>query len=284
MHIIEVPDRNIKKYLPTELSECDTRQYIEMSALIFYFQVGDISYVDFRIHALYKLLEMKAVKKGNQDDEKYSKIYSYSQFIDSFFEISDDKEKVIKQYYIHNPIPDFLGMLTKYYGPADDFEDVTFGEYVDGLEAFVNFNQTGEMVYLYNLLAIFYRTKPLTRKKRLPYNPDEVAIRSKKFLSQPIGIVYGFYLYFASFQKYLTTATLHVQGNEIDLSILFDSSNSSKSNIPGLGMKGVLLNISESGVYGDNNGARNTPLWEVLVRMYDITKRDLDQAAANKTK
>ena len=282
MHLIEFGNK-IKKYLPEDLSECSDVQYIELSALIYYFQCNQISYFDFRIHALYKLLQMKRVKSYVNDELKYSKIFQLSELLDSFFETNDDKQKVIKQYYIHNPIPKFRGALRYYHGPDNDFENVTFGEYLDSLEAFINFDQTGEAIYLYELCAILYRKKSFSLKgfDRQAYNKLTVKKRIKLFENQHLGILYGVYLYFASFQKYISSAKIFVQGNEIDLSVLFDQ-KSEKSELPGLGMKGILLSMAESGVYGDQVGVRNTLLWEVLIRMYEVTKRSIDEQAAYK--
>lgn len=292
MHIIEIPDKKIKRYLPSDLSECDTRQYIEMSALMFFLQIGEIDYTSFRIHSIYKLLDMKRVKSISSkldpeslsaDDElKYSKIYLLSELIDSFFELNHENKRVLKQYFVNNPITQVKGGFRNYFGPADDFEDVTFGEYVDGLEAFINFNQTGEMIYLHQLFAIFYRKRKFFSKKRQKYIPTEIKERTEFFSKQPIGVSYGFYLLFESFQHCLADRKIFVQGNEIDLSIIFSGSKKQTSKLPGLGMKGILLTMAESGVYGDESGVRNTLLWEVLVKMYDITKRDLDQEAAFK--
>ncbi|ANB40923.1 hypothetical protein ACSN7D_001238 [Flavobacterium psychrophilum] len=288
MHIIQIPELKITKYLPTDLSECDPIQYIEMSALIFYYQTGIIDYEEFRVHATYKLLGMKAVRKKIVDYDKYSRIHQLSELIDTFFEENENKEKVIKQYYIHNPIPKFRGAFRNFYGPSNDFDNIKFGEYVDALEAFVNFNQTGELIYLSTLLAIMYRKRDYynsisQKDKRKKYNSDIVHKRAKFFQRQHIGVLYGFYLYFASFQKYLTSATIFIQGSEIDLSILFENKKTKdESKYPGLGMKGVLLSMAESGVYGPEQGVRDTPLWEILIRMYDITKRSLDEEAAYK--
>lgn len=282
MHLIEFGDK-VKRYLPEDLSECSDVQYIELSTLIYMFQTNQIDYNDFRIHALYKLLNMKRVKSHVNDELKYSKIYQMSELIDSFFETNEEKQKVIKQYYIHNPIPKFRGAFRLFYGPDNDFENVTFGEYIDGLEAFINFDQTNEPDYLYELTAILYRKKSFSLKgfDREVYNKSSVKKRAKFFKNQHLGILYGVYLYFASFQKYITNAQVFVQGNEIDLSILFDQ-KADKSELPGLGMKGALLSMAESGVYGDKNGVRKTLLWDVLIRMYDVTKRSLDEEAAYK--
>jgi len=164
MHIIQIPEKNITKYLPEDLSECDTRQYIEMSSLILIYQSGELTYEEFRIHAIYKLLDMKAINPGVEDQLKYSMVYQLSELVDSFFEINEQKERVIKQYYIHNHIPKIRAVFRNFYGPEGDFKS-TFGEYIDALDAFVNFNQTGEVIYLQQMLAIYYRKRnPFTKK------------------------------------------------------------------------------------------------------------------------
>jgi hypothetical protein len=233
MNHLYIPKTGRTIYLPSDLSECDGRQYIEMAALILRYQCREIDYDEFRVQAFYKLLDMKQAKPGINDLEKFANIYQHSQLIDSFFEIDDNQNRVIKQYYINNPVLDFRGALTHFYGPSDEFNNVKFGEYVDGLNHFIDFNETGDTRYLYQLMATFYRHKKsfiVVRKMfdkfdgdvRVPYNPASVNDRAKDFTEQHIGLVYGFYLLFASFQKYMTTAKLYVENNEIDLSVLFN--------------------------------------------------------------
>lgn len=283
MQIVEIPSKNITLYIPADLSECDVVQYIELSALIFFFQTGELSYFDFRIHAIYKLMNMKPVNKNVEDLEKTSRVYQLSEMLDSFFEpqsfqqIQAKKPRDLKMYYTRNPIPSFIGYFRKYYGPEDTFEDVSFGEYIDMLEEFINFNQTNEMVYLHRLLAIGYRPRKFLSKQKVNYSTKKISKRAKQFKAQPIGIVWGFYLYFASFNAYLSDCKIFVQGNELDLSILFTNAKKDKSHIPGMGMKTVLISISETGTYGEMDKVRATNMWEVFTYMHYVTKKNLDQ-------
>jgi len=290
MNHIKIPHTGRDLYIPADLSECDERQYIEMSALILEYQCGHIDYETLRIHAVYKLLDMKQGKATINDNDKFSNIYQLSLLIDSFFETDDNGNKVIKQYYINNPVASFKGAIIDYYGPSDEFNNVTFGEYIDGLGYFIDFRDTGEIKYLHLLLATFYRIKKqdIALSKlldtfdgdvRVKYNAASVASRAKDFEKQHIGIVYGFYLLFASMQKYITTAILIIEGKEIDLTVLFDDSTPSKqkeSDLPGIGMKAIMYSFAESGVYGDIERVRNIPLWEALVHMYHLTKKSKD--------
>lgn len=293
MNHLYIPKTNRTIYMPSDLSECDYRQYIEMSALILQFQCGELTYEDFRVHAVYKLLDMKRGTPCLDDDFKFSNIHQLSLLIDSFFEVDGDGNKVIKQYYIDNPVERFRGALSFYYGPSNEFNNVKFGEYTDALSHFADFNTTGELKYLYLLLATFYRQRKVSTwlsryldkfdgDVRVKYNVFSVNARAKKFHKQHIGIVYGFYLLFASFQKYLSTAKIFIEGREIDLAVLFSDQaepNQKESDLPGLGMKSLMYAFSESNVFGSLNEVREVPLWEVFIRMYDLNKKSKDYEA-----
>lgn len=290
-HSVYIPATNKKYYIPKDLSACDTRQYIEMAALILQYQCNGISFPEFRIHGLYKLLNMRSGGNGIGDTEKFANIYRTSLLLESFFDKGEDGKHTIKLDFINNPVPSFRGMFRSFYGPADEFNNVTFGEYVDGLGHFIDFNQTGELQYLYNLLAVFYRPKKsfigISRLRnkfdgdlREAYVPANVEGRARAFRHQAIGVVFGFYLLFASFQKYMTSCTLYIEGREIDMSLLFEDNTPQKdSGLPGTGMKGVIYSFAESGVFGPLDQVRRTPLWEALLRMYDIYKRGKDYEA-----
>jgi hypothetical protein len=292
MHIVEIPEANLKRYIPSDLSECDQSQYIAMCELIFHFQNQEINYDEFRTHAAYKLMNMKTSKlQAINQEEKFVNIYQISELIDSFFD--DEKGlKTIKQYYIHNPVPSFKPIWNRFYGPSDSFMNMTFGEYRDGLRLFHDFHATGDMNILTLLTALFYRPKKSFHwvKKNLTnyngdiresYNSNTLETRSKGFKTAPLGFIYGFYLFFASFQKYLIDAKIMWGGQEIDFSILFESSNTDdeiqSGTTPGIGMDSIAFSMAESGTFGNINEVDNTNFWQIMVRMYDLRRTDLER-------
>lgn len=279
MHIIDIPEAKITRYIPEDLSQCDAKQYMDMAELIFCFQNQQISYDEFRTHAVYKLMNMKPSKKESElEDIKFSNVYQISELIDSFFEIDDKGQKTIKQYYIHNPVPKMKFLWKTYFGPEDNFNNMTFGEYRDGLRFFHDFHATGDMEYLKLLTAIFYRPKKMF--KIIGYSSKDLDKRIEGYKYAPIGFVYGFYLLFASFQKYLVEATILWSGKELDLSILFDTKTSTESDnvsMPGIGMDSVAFSMAESGVFGTLKEVDATDFWDIMVRMYDIRKSAIEQ-------
>jgi hypothetical protein len=288
MHSIEIYETGKKLFIPEDLSECDPRQYIEMSELILLYQSGLIDYDMLLIQSVYKLLNMVPVNSKLHEDQenKMDNISNIAQLINSFFE--GEETKTIKQEYVHNPVPSYRPILTKYYGPTEMFMNVTFDEYRDGLRLFYQFNADHDISNLYDLCAIFYRPKKRFHfiKKlspsydgdiREPYNSFSVEKRAEKFKKYPIGFVYGFYLFFASFQKFISTARIPWAGKEIDLSIVFESDGDEKNpQHPGIGMDSLFFSMAESQVFGDTEKLGKRKLWDILIRMYDMRVKDLE--------
>jgi hypothetical protein len=251
-----------------------------------------------RTQAIYKLLNMVPSKKQLlilDEEAKWANVYQLSLLIDSFFEHQDGK-MIIQQDYVHNPVPAFKPLWRTYHGPADGFRNVTFGEYTDGLRLFLQYSATGNENLLHLLASIFYRkAKPLHAfKKRLPnydgdirqaYNSNLIEDRANVFRYAPKGFIYGFYMYFASFQKYITGAQVPWGGKMLDLSILFDPGESeTQEAVPGLGMDSLSFALAESGEFGNLEAVRKTNVWEIFIRLYDLKKKDLDYKLNDKSK
>ncbi len=286
MHTIFIPEANIKRIIPAELAECNSQEYIDICDLIFIMMCGKITMEEFRVHAFYKLMKMKPVNENlspEEQQQKFANVHQGSLLIDDFFEENQDKQRVIKQNYLHNPIPSFRPLLKTYYGPTDQFANITFGEYNDALRLFLQFNATGDVNLLHKITAILYRPAKsfhFIRKHlndydgdiRISYNSNHVETRAKELKFAPYGFLYGVYLLFASFQKIISTATLPWAGRNLDLSILF-TPDSSDVNIDvgkdDVGMDSLMFAMAESGVFGSPKELANTNLWIVLVRMYD---------------
>lgn len=281
--------------MPSCLAECDSGQYIDMCGLLFRYQSQQINYEGLRVQAVYRLLNLVPSGKELLPDEqenKWGNMYQVSELIDTFFD-DVDGQKVLKVDYAGNPVQRFRPLWRWYYGPTDYFTSLKFGEYLDLLRIFGQFHQTPSEGLLRNMAAIMYRKqKPLLwLQKLLPgydgdvrraYNPNSMEKRLNAFKYAPIGMVYGCYLQFAAFQKFIATARLPWGGQEIDLSILFESDGDWVEAVPGIGMDGVAFALAESGQLGTYDKVKETPLWDVLVLLYNLKKNDLDRKANEK--
>jgi hypothetical protein len=290
MHSIDIQELNKTLYIPSDLSECDARQYIEMSGLMYQYTVGALSYEDLRVHAVYKLLNLKRKPNPNQavEEEKMSNILEISKLIDNFFNPTET-QMIIKQHYINNPVKSFAPAWKRFYGPEDGFQNVKFGEYVTALRIFLEFSANPSYDLLLQLTATLYRPKKnfhFIRKRlpkydgdcRVPFNAYFTDKYVKSFQYAPIGFVFGTYLFFGAMQQYITSAEIPWAGKIINLSILFDSaSKSTEPEHAGLGMDAVLMSMAEGGSFGSMEKVEQTPFWTIMLKMYDIRIRNLEQ-------
>lgn len=290
MHSIEIPEIKKTLYMPSDLSECDARQYIEMCGLIYQYQTGLLSYEDLRVHAVYKLLNLKRKQNPNEavEEEKMDNILSISLLVDNFF-IRNGEQLIINQNYINNPVKSFAPAFKRFYGPTDGFQNLKFGEYVTALRLFLEFSANPDYNLLLEIAATLYRPKKsfhFIRRAlpkhdgdcRVPFNPvfTDDYIKSMKYA--PVGFVYGVYLFFGAMQQYITSAQIPWAGKVIDLSILFDSDSKSKEpEHAGLGMDAVLLSMAEGGTFGNLEETMQTPFWTIMLKMYDIRVRNIEQ-------
>lgn len=280
-HEIELLSAGVTKYMPRELAFCNEAEFLAMSGLLMRWQLGEIQYEDLRVQAVYAFLDFKFGKRRINDLEQmamHSNIYEISRCVDTFFNKTPENDLQIKLNLINNPILNIKPFIKEWMGPEARFVNTTFGQYIDALNIFHLYHRTSDVKYLYLLMATYYLPK------NRPYNPDKTEKRAsliKALISKEH--VHGFFLYFSSFHNDITTSRMSWEGNLIDFSILFSGSNDDfKSEIPGLGMKSIAYTLAESNIIGNLNDVRKEKLWEVLLLLYDLRKKDMDNLARQK--
>ncbi|MFC4688655.1 hypothetical protein ACFO4P_17065 [Epilithonimonas pallida] len=284
MITVEVPEAKHYFYVPESMAECDGDQYLRICKLLYWLNFGVISYERFKDMAVYALLGLKFKKENiktegfipSEDLPKWENVFRISELLDSFFDCKVDeqgnKDYTVRQDFIHNHNPVYR-LFRKYYGPEEGFTNVKFGQYLDGLEELIDFRDTGEIQSLRNLFAIFYLPKGEI------YNKRKSLQRAKRmFRFVDIRHLYGMFVFFSSFQNYMMSGEITVMGQTIDLEIIFKDvePEKSKSSIPGLGWITTAQDLAESGVFGAFESVRNTELWPVVLRLYDLKKRAFD--------
>lgn len=280
-HSIEVPKFGYERFIPKELAYCNSEEFKHVCALIYHWQLGTLHFGEFRVQCVHRILELIPGKRKLDHREMeafHANIYQISELIDSFFNKGEDNKLELKQNFVHNHTPYVRPLFVKLTGPTERFTNVSFGQYVDGLNIFHLYIKTKNVKFLYQLMATFYMSA------YDQYNPDKTEKRAEIFEKYvDFGKVYGFFLLFGSMQSYITSSKVMVEGQVIDLSILFQENEEGfKSDIPGLGVKSLSYQLAESQVFGNLNEVRKEKLWEILLRLYDVRKRDLDNQAQMK--
>ena len=87
-----------------------------------------------------------------------------------------------------------------------------------------------------------------------------------------MAIRYGIFIFWAGCEDYLVTGRPVIDGNEIDLSILYEKSGNGSSE-GSLGLVGLLYSLAESKVFGSIQETDNQNLYDVMAKLYQDTKR-----------
>lgn len=276
MHSIEILEINFRKWIPETMAECSREQYLDMAKLVLMYQMAEINLREFRVLAFYSLMNM-VPEKGIfevEEEEKWENIYRASEVLDSFFTLGEDGKMHLVQDYIHNPVKSVEYLKMTFRGPKDSFEGMTYGELEDGIGELNNFLRYGEIESLVKLFAIFYR-RPNEKYVHIEKNLEK---RVKFFRHLDIRYVYGFYLLFVSFFNYLrNNCVVVVDGNELDLTLLFQPGENQEKPAEGdpetLGLRATSFQLAESGVFGTLPELRTSDAMMVLVRMHDLMMR-----------
>lgn len=292
MHIVESQDGKFKRYIPENLSECSSQQYIDFCELLFLYDAGQIDQNELLTHSVYKLMGMIPDKKAEFTQEKAVNIVLLQELIQStFFEKipteNDNYELKLVQNYIENPVPKFKPLWKTYYGPIEAFQNVKGGEYTAALKLFLQFKATGDVEILYEFVATLYRRKKpfhfirqffpkYDGDCRVKYNPFQTEKRGMAFKSAPMGFIYGVYLYFASVQIFVSSAEVPWGDKILDFSILFNGGGETPEiEASDIGLDSVLFAMAESGAFGDFDKIQQLPFWTMMIKMYDSRIKQL---------
>ena len=290
MHTLEIPKLDQKIEFPSEVSELNSEQFVYFAGLVSKFNKKEIDFDVFKLLLITNLLEIEV----NLSFISHYNLVVLTELMDSFFTITMKdgvKNIVINLHFIDNKIQAFKKGKTLYTGPKDALQNITFAEYIDAYSYFLEYSKTKNIKALDKLVATLWRKQifdspNFSEDSREPYNKKLTGKHAYNIKHLSFDKKYAAYLFFSACQQYITSAKIEIEGIEIDLSILFksDSNERSKSNI---GLVGVLFKMAESSVFGDIEKTGKQNLWDVLIRMYQVTaeaKEKLEQLKANNAK
>lgn len=277
MRTVEIPDLKLTYNIPETLGECSKKEYLSISYLIFMYLNGSVSYEEFRIHAITKLMNIKVSEAFSEDIDIHSNIYLLSELMSSYFEDTEDGSKKIVLDFLQIKIPSIKIGLATYYGPEESLFTLTYGEFADASRVFDEFHSSGDVHCLYLLAAILYRKRKPFTKERTRYNSKKIDKAAKHFTKHTSSsFIYGVYLQFTAFRQYLPVAEIPWGGQVLNFEILFENEETSETTIPGIGAESMVFSLAESGVFGSTENVRNTNFLEIMIHLYDLRKRDIE--------
>ncbi len=276
MHTIEIPDINYSVTIASAIDELTDDQFIYFAGLCFKFSLHEITLSDLRTSMALYLLGVK--NKGfnllpvNIQDLISENVYRISELLDFLF-VDDGDGLTYNLNFTRNFVPALrLGFLNTLRGPAPGLTDITFLQYKDANNYYRAFHENYNEADLNHLIAVLYRPVRFGIKKK--YNPSKTEKLAAKISKLPIATRWAIFLFYAACERYLRYGTIEIDGQDIDLEILYTETltEKKKSRKPKYdnkaGLAAVALSLAATGIFGPIEKVYETNLFDVLVLLY----------------
>jgi hypothetical protein len=289
MHKIEIPDANKTIEIPADWDDCTSDQVEYIIKNAFDVVSGSITLVDFQRKLFCYFTGLKSsVKYDYQNsmglaDQANETICLLSEKLCQWpFHVQENEFGQLQAEFQYNTVINFFKEIkTKsavLYGPADLLEDLTFAEFQwanSHSQDYFRLMKANQIVdaeeALDYFLACLYR--PGTKGRRDQFHIDDIVEYASLFSQVPPWKKYCILLWYTYSISVIQSIPLTIHGSEIDFSILFptptkEEKEGLETRKQGLGWRGALYDLAESGVFGPIEKTERTPLFTILVYMY----------------
>lgn len=140
-------------------------------------------------------------------------------------------------------------------GPGDMFNELTFGQF---LEAYVPFKQ-----------AVKEGVKTEEKDRLFEEVARALYKAPSKTADPPVMLVVHCINFFASVWHAINTQPINIAGEDIDFSIIFQSSGGGKAKLDDkTGWIGMAMEVAKDGPFGTLPQVNDTPFWDVMIYIY----------------
>lgn len=273
MHTIEIPQKELIVDIPSEWDECTSDQVHFMLEKAFQVINGTLSLAEFRIQIFVLFTGLKfgpgyyIKQRLGYNTEINERIYLLSeQLCGWIFEKNEEDTFELSYQTVINFFPI---LLNKYHGPDDLLSDITLAEFKQAIAMLNDYFEAKEDperadLFLNYFIATLYRPKDKNGIK-VPFHSyviEPILFELvEPWRKQAIAIWFSYCI------KCLQEEDLVIQGIDVNFSTLFPSgsTNPTTHRKVNLGWTGVVLDIAESGVFGDASKTGQTLLYDILI-------------------
>jgi len=181
------------------------------------------------------------------------------------------------------------------FGPADLLADLTFSEFRSALremDAHLEYAKDPDtaqeaMDTLNRFMAVLYRPAVGRDGQRARYQPDDLHKYAHLAKSIPLWQKNTTLLWFTYCIRYIQTEDINIDGQVINLSVLFPKSTGGNgTGKKGIGWAGLLYDIAKEGPFGDAEKTDNVGLFDILLYMYKnhLDNKEMERKLKSKKK
>lgn len=292
MHTIEIPDNKKTISIPEHWDECTPDQLAMILQRAYQVSSGIIDMNTFYIIVFAKLTGLKAGSRYHflrrLAPRKFSDInatiFQLAQQLCSWPfaqapQLDPDEPPRMELNYdtVKNLLTPIKAGGVTFYGPADLLSDITFAEFRAALremdahiEAAKDPEATTEALeYLNRFMAILYRPAKEKPGQRAAYNPDDLHTYTHLAKAIPLWQKNTALLWFTYCIKFIQTEDINIDGQIINLAVLFPKSTGGTGTAKkGIGWAGLLFDVAKDGPFGDAEKTDRIGLFDILLYMY----------------
>ena len=293
MNTVEIFENGRSVSVPSSWDEMTSRQIREVFRIFDLCVRKGLSPLEFNVRVLYMLMGVKRTVKGRilelfgkgGSGKMSENVYLLCEKMLGF--LFSPETATLSFDSISNPIPVVRSGIRLLYGPADLLQDLTFGEFRYASTAINRFFTSKDVADLDEAVAFLYRTR-CKRANRAGRKVPEITNgnaskhiqRAKRLRPWQKNLVM---MWFSACLRYLQTGSVELNGEMVDLSVLFQGD--SVSSGVGFGWNDLLVELAKENTLGNMDRVDEEPLFSVLAIMwhnYKERKRNEQIAKASK--
>jgi len=279
MNSLEVPGEKELIHIPGEWNELDQKTLFKILKLSIQMNAGIIDQDTMITMSFYAIANIKRnwrsvfkekMLSKNERHLKFANTYLVAKQLTEFLFLPEEPGKPVEINFdtVINFIPSFKDRSgTLYYGPGDLLNDLTFGEFLEALNNMNEYFSSKNERFLDLFISALYRPEGLHRKRSAL--DDHYRVHAKGISKVPGHIKLGILLWFTTCVKYIKKEDLIINGQLINLKVLFPSGSGGGKGSSGLGWTSLLYGIAKEGLFGDIRDTYKSKLFDVLLFMYD---------------
>ncbi|HWK58106.1 MAG TPA: hypothetical protein VNQ80_12240 [Parapedobacter sp.] len=307
MHTLEIPEKNKTIALPSCWEECTREQSDYILQRAFEVVSGTIDFAAFRIYVFAHLTGFEITPQYHvtrrlahaQHEEITATIYRLAEQLCAWPfttapAIDDEPPRMELN------IDTVKNMLTKisaggnsFYGPADLLGDLTFGEFraaVREMDAHIAAAKDPDTASealdaLNRFMAVLYR--PGQNHRRSAFDATETGKYALLTRAIPLWQKQTTLLWFSYCIKYIQSEDIIIDGQTINLAVLFPKSTAASGTAKkGIGWAGLLFDVAKEGIFGDAEKTDKAGLFDILIYLYKnhLDNKEMERKFKNRKK
>ena len=298
MTTIEIYETGNKCEIPSSWEELSSEQVRYIVQLYDKSLRANLSPLEFNVRVLYYIMGMKhdwrsicweRLNIQAAIENRNANIYMLCErCLDWLFKEQEDGCLVLNYTSIVNALPSVSTGLfrRRLYGPNDGLVNLSFGEFRHAATSLNEFFKTHRDEDLHECIAHLYRVKTHRanrsgrRVESIDNDNNRAAIRRASHMKtwQKTLIM----MWFANCINYLQTGTVHIEGEDVDMSRLFTGGSSNNSGLSAT-WQDLLIEVAKENTIGNIERVDEEPLYSIISIMWHNYKENKRNEKASKT-